>query len=248
MIKLHKSIKPSTDIIVYETTDYSIFTPYKNQREVGKYRKKRLETSFKTHSGISIIIVNENYEIIDGLGRFTVAKEAGTPIYFVIEIGADTKSMLTYNTTHMNWSLKDYLTLHCASGTKDYQTFENFVITYGLSISSGICLAHIGTHSGGRNLEFREGKFKFKDYKKTLTVAKHAFKFELTYGDFCKKTNFLNAIITMVGIEGYSMSKMEKQLNKYGNIVEITSGNASDILYKLKSLYNKNRPLKNHLH
>ena len=69
---------------VYTTNDYTLFTSIDGNRTKNKLHIKRLKQSIKENYLFTVIIVNENYEIIDGQHRFDVIKELNLPLYYII--------------------------------------------------------------------------------------------------------------------------------------------------------------------
>jgi disulfide oxidoreductase YuzD len=69
---------------VFKTKNYDLFNFIDGNRDVNDLHVKRLQDSFRKKYLINPIIVNENYEIIDGQNRFKAAKEEENPIYFIV--------------------------------------------------------------------------------------------------------------------------------------------------------------------
>ena len=69
---------------VNSTNDYLKFKTLKGNRNVNKLHVRRLKESFKEAYLLSPIIVNQNFEIIDGQHRFEAAKSMELPINFII--------------------------------------------------------------------------------------------------------------------------------------------------------------------
>lgn len=55
------------------------------------------------------ILVNENFEIIDGQGRFTACKELGLPIYYIQQKGIGIEEVRKMNSVSSNWTTGDYV-------------------------------------------------------------------------------------------------------------------------------------------
>ena len=68
----------------------------------------------------TIIIVNENYEIIDGQHRFDVIKELGLPLNYVICGGYGLNEVHILNQNSKTWNVDDYLDGYCLLGYTDY--------------------------------------------------------------------------------------------------------------------------------
>ena len=60
---------------VHTTTDYFLFKPINGNRNINRLHLSRLKKSIEENYLFTVIIVNENYEIIDGQHRFECIKE-----------------------------------------------------------------------------------------------------------------------------------------------------------------------------
>jgi ParB-like chromosome segregation protein Spo0J len=69
---------------ILKTSDYTLFRTIEGNRNINLLHLNRLRQSMLEKYLFTIIIVNENMEIIDGQHRFTVCRELGLPVYYVI--------------------------------------------------------------------------------------------------------------------------------------------------------------------
>ena len=111
----------------FETKNYSIFKFLNGNRDVEQPHLKRLIISMSEMYLLSIIIVNEHFEIIDGQHRFTAAKQLGLPIHFIIKVGYGLNEVQRLNTNSSVWDKKDYLESFCEIGKKPYLEFKKFL-------------------------------------------------------------------------------------------------------------------------
>ena len=68
---------------VHKTTDYFLFKPIDGNRNKNLLHINRLKKSISENYLFTVIIVNENYEIIDGQHRFECIKELELPLYYI---------------------------------------------------------------------------------------------------------------------------------------------------------------------
>lgn len=79
----HKNV-PINKIQVHTTKNYYLFKTINGNRDINQLHLTRLSESFKKRHLITIIIVNERFEIIDGQHRFLVSKDLNLPVYYTI--------------------------------------------------------------------------------------------------------------------------------------------------------------------
>lgn len=98
------------DIIMYKTTDYSIFRNVLGNRQVRPERvKKILDSIHKIGAQPIPLIVNEHFEIIDGQGRLEALRQENLPVYFIIREGLTIDSCITMNINSTPWNTMDYI-------------------------------------------------------------------------------------------------------------------------------------------
>lgn len=122
-IEMSKNFKEA-DYKVYTTKKYDLFVFNAENREVSPKRVEAIKQSIESVGYIrNPIIVNEKFEIMDGQGRFTVLKNAGMPIEFIVEPGIGADEFRALNMRQTNWTVKDFI--HSYSKTKkDYERFS----------------------------------------------------------------------------------------------------------------------------
>jgi hypothetical protein len=216
---------------VIETSDYSLFKFIDANRSINRAHVKKLKTSFQKMYLLSPIIVNENYEIIDGQNRFTTAKELGLPIYFIKCDGYGTKAMQLYNTTMKMWGKEDFLKHYCDLASPEYLKFRNFMRKFPdfslMSAETILTNSLSGGHKSGISSElksetnqrgyftiryFQEGDLVIPDYDKAVDNAKKILMIKPYYSGFNRST-FVRAMIGIFRIENYSHDQFIKKLS-----------------------------------
>ena len=136
---------------IYEEEDYSKFHILEGNRDINHSRK--IYESIMEHGFFNVpILINENFEIIDGQGRFEALRQLGYPIRFVVEEGAGLDACRILNIQQTNWKPIDYIKSYASSGNEHYIRLEKLCKDNGDFLSPPeivrICKSHFGGGSG----------------------------------------------------------------------------------------------------
>jgi hypothetical protein len=114
------------DLQVYFTYDLSVFKILEGNRNINLLHVERLVKSIEENGFLKMpIIVNKNYEVIDGQHRLEAAKKSKSMIYYIIEKNYDLNTAIILNANASNWSLIDYVKSYCDLNVKDYLLLYN---------------------------------------------------------------------------------------------------------------------------
>ena len=89
--------------LAIETKEYSKFKFLKGNRDINESHVKRLMISFQIHYLLTILIVNDHFEIIDGQHRFLAAKNLGLPIIYLIKPEYGVTEVKKYHENFNKW-------------------------------------------------------------------------------------------------------------------------------------------------
>ena len=215
---------------VYTTNDYSKFKTLKGNRKLNKLHVKRLRESFAKAYLLSPVIVNENFEIIDGQHRFEAAREMQLPVNFIICKGYSLKEVQLLNTNMKNWKKEDYLNAYCDLKYPEYLKFRVFMARFpdfGMASCETILTNFLtGGHKASSSVEFKsdtntsgsyavryfqEGNLSIPDYEKAVENAEKIMMVKPYYDGFNRPT-FVRAMIGIFKISHYSHSKLLSRL------------------------------------
>ena len=157
---------------VYQTSNLDLFNVIKGNRPPNPQHIKRLADSMiKNGMMQSPIIVNENFDVIDGQHRLMAARAISSFIYYIIQPGYGLKEVQELNINQKNWSKKDFMEGFSTMGILPYQKLKSFC-ELNKDYTLPICLAFCNnttdsTHNRqGENLEvFEDGTWKGRDFK-----------------------------------------------------------------------------------
>ena len=157
---------------VHKTMDYGMFKTLQGNRELNSLHISRLRDSMKQNYLMTIITVNEKFEIIDGQHRFAVCKELGLPINYVVVPGYGLSEVQILNANSKTWSANDYLNGYCDLNYPEYLSYRNFTKRYGFGHKVNLTLLGSYSSSGGNAYEvFRSGNFKVANMEYAISVA-----------------------------------------------------------------------------
>lgn len=212
-------VRICSDMIIYETRNYEIFSFIFGNRVVSTARCLKIRESLKRYGAIEFIMfVNDAMEIIDGQHRFQEFVKAGLPVKFLILKDYGLSEVHIYNQHQADWSVMDFAKSYAEQGIEDYQIYLNFKIEYrfghleNLSLLSGIpSLPHRARES------FRTGEWRVKNLRKAHQTAQKILQFgdyqgKVLYPRF-RRRYFVHAVSKLLDMPNYNHTQMLKKLS-----------------------------------
>jgi hypothetical protein len=208
---------PMNDIQVHTTSDYSLFKTLNGNRDVNHLHLSRLKDSMKKNHLTTIIMVNENFEIIDGQHRFLISQELKLPINYIISKDYGLHEVQILNANMKNWTIIDYVNGFCDLGYKEYIIYRDFVNEYGFTNQVSLALLtgehHSGTNEVSNSTKFKEGKLKIKDLNYSKKIADKIMMIEPYYKGFMRRS-FIYAMITLFKNENFEFTEFLAKLKQ----------------------------------
>jgi hypothetical protein len=218
---------------VFKTNDYSKFKTMQGNRNVNLVHVRRLKESFEKSYLLTPIIVNKDFEIIDGQHRFQAAKEMGLPVNFFICENYALKEVQVLNSNASNWKKIDYLNAYCDSGNPHYlklrefmKKFPEFTLMDSIAMLSNLTRSDAGTKgksdkrfisptnkagSFHQNI-FTEGAFEVYDFDLACDNAKKILMAKPYYEGFARRI----FVLTLLGLfknPNYSHAKFIQKIS-----------------------------------
>lgn len=225
---------------VHTTTDYYLFKSIDGNRNKNLMHINRLKKSMQYNYLFTVIIVNENYEIIDGQHRFEVIKELNLPLRYIICEGYGLTEVHILNANSKTWNSDDYLEGYCNLGYKDYLLYKEFQDKYNfghnecLSILSGITSAK----TDNRKL-FYEGKFKILNYLDACNVADKIEIVGQYYAGYNRRS-FIFALYSLLKNKNFEFTEFIQKLKiQQGALIDCV--NISQYVALIEEIYNFRR-------
>ena len=215
---------------VNQTTDYEKFKNLNGNRNVNTLHVRRLQESFAKSYLLSPILVNDNFEIIDGQHRFEAAKKSNLPINFISVSGYGLEEVQLLNTNMKNWKSVDYLQGFCDLKYPEYLRFRNFMRQFP-HFSFMICDMLLtdstnGSESGSARKElisntnkagyytknlFKEGALKIPNYELSIINAKKLMELRDFFEGY-NRTVFVRAMIMLFKHDNFNFETFVSKL------------------------------------
>lgn len=242
-VKEQKLRKPKIIKIgdVFSTNDYGLFKDITGNRHLNVPHLQRLSDSMEEKYLTIPIVVNENYEVIDGQHRIECAKTLRLPIYFIICDGYTLKDVQISNANNIGWKNIDFAVSWAEREYYDYKEYLKFNRRYRFSHIVNLFLLR-GVTAGRKSLnhDFKNGRFKIGDINISHKLAKMIYDFKVIFPTGFKKRTFIMAALTVFRNPGYihkeMMRKGELQPRKFVNCAT-----TEDNIKMLEEIYNYNR-------
>jgi hypothetical protein len=256
---------PSTDYIVYETKDFSLFKKLANNRstEKNKANLRALRKSMRKKQLFNVIIVNALMEIIDGQHRVKVYEETykNVPLderpklYYVICSDYGLQECRILNQAGKNWDGHDFLDSYSTQGLRSYITFKDFMerhefMDYWITLRVLSGTVNKSTRSktnttGDINEIFREGRLvvKQKDlaYAELLAERIQEIVDNKWYdGDKISRT-FIVTFSRMMDQKNFDYEVFKTKMRNSGKVIQDVQ-KMDTIAQQIEQIYNKKEP------
>lgn len=125
---------------IHKTKEYDKFSLHKFNRGINEGLVKRLMSSIEDLGFIhgKAIIVDKDFNIIDGQHRYEACKRLNLPIYYMITKADPQKTMIQLNAQQVSWKMGDYINSWAANGVKCYQQLQDFDKKHHLGITNSL--------------------------------------------------------------------------------------------------------------
>lgn len=192
------------------TKDYDQFIVINGNRTKNQAHINRLLASFSAKPLISVIIVNEKMEVIDGQHRLEVARQLELPVHFIVIPGYGLDEIHILNANQRNWNADDFLDGYCSKGLEHYLAYRDFKSEFGFGHNETRTLLTGSSHSG-HNTSFYEGRFEITDLDRAYKWAEMIRSIAIYYSGW-KRRSFVNALITLFKREQFSFDRFVLKL------------------------------------
>lgn len=205
---------------IFVTTDYTKFKDISGNRLKNKLHLKRLKSSIERGYLMTIIIVNENYEIIDGQHRFNILKELNYPIYYTIVTGYGLNEVHRLNEITKNWSIADYINGYAELGYKDYQMLIELSERYKIGTSNISQLLADRTVGSGVELKttsmLKTGQYTISTYDSALEILDY-IEVLADYYKGARRRGFIGAIAKVLKNKNFDKSEFVQKIKLQPN-------------------------------
>lgn len=187
---------------LFSTTDYFLFKKMRGNRSVSS--NPNLEEEIKEMGQLSPVMVNSNYEIIDGQHRVEVLKKLNKPVIFIISDHIVPRTIISINSTQRNWKNEDYLNFHCERGNGVYIRFAQIYKQYRKFVALTVLIDMVCYDKQ----IFKSGEMVIKDEVDLLTKLSFLKEFSLKTGLNNINQALQIALLRFASIEGVDKTRL----------------------------------------
>lgn len=217
--------------VIYRTKEYDKFKTIKGNRKLNVRNYIKLLKSMEEELLVVPILVNSNFEIIDGQHRYTSCKELNKYVYYYIVEGYGIDQVRRSNLVSSNWTKSDYLNMHLEEDNDEYISFNVILKETNMNISDLLKLYAMVQHKSGVQIsyEFEAGSFSAEgtsEVREFLNTLEN-FNFFKLY----KSQSFVAAFIKLYTNTSYNNQRLiEKTKLRKNSLEQLTGGTIDEYL------------------
>jgi hypothetical protein len=231
------------DLQIHSTADLSVFKILDGNRNINLGNVDRLVKSIEENGFLQMpIIVNENYEVIDGQHRLMAARKLNSIIYYHKVNNYDLNTAIVLNRNQSNWSIADYIRSYCDLGFKDYIILQQFYEA-NKDFSLMICaeLTSLDGHYIYKNKNdkgdlIRKGDFQFNPNNKAEYIFNAIRKIKSVITD-ATSSYYIRALNTCLKNTEFNLNQFVKKAQTYPD-QHRKSNVQSVIISNIEHIYN----------
>ena len=226
---------------VFSTMNYEIFSSLDGNRIVNPLHVKKIADSMKIKVLFIPIIVNEEFQVIDGQHRLEARKQLGLDIPYIICPNYTLEDVHRANSNHKAWTNVDFLNAYAEAGVENYVFLKKLHDQYSdkISVSDLLALNCISRFNAMKY--FKSGESKISDQSKCIDITKKWYIFYSTITKnkkpFSHHSSFIEVFRKIIDIEDFDFKRLIEKCEKYSDLLE-SQNSLGQYLFMLDKVYN----------
>lgn len=193
------------------TSEYDVFTRMPGNRLVSERHVQKLMEAMRVHDLFTPILVNQDFQVIDGQHRLEARRRLGLPVPYYWNKGLALEDVQKLNSTQKGWGNDDFVRSQIELGNQHYVQYEWFRRKYNLPHVPSVWLLG-GDHNVKRE-HFQSGKFKVKDLEGAKAKAEMLTTIA-PYFSHWKDAKFIKAFLSCMGRQGFDFKRFLHRLQQ----------------------------------
>ena len=223
------------------TKNYEQFSLVKGNRNIDPLHLSRLIKAMDENYVPNPIIVNTNYEIMDGQHRFEACKRLVLPVYFIVSDSWELQDIRNMNSLVKKWAMSDYVQSYKAlekTIAGPYTTLEWYTKAYGMPYECSLQLLNGKTAVIGKEItdKFKKGEFIVNDLNYAKTFGNFLMRIKPYFSHYNKRS-FVNALMHLIADHRFNKKVFLERLDKHSMKMRKCS-NIKDYVDVLEYVYN----------
>lgn len=237
-----------------QTSNYEMFKSVGGNRDIYPRHVESLTAAIERKNLLQYypILVNENFEIIDGQHRLMAAMKLGLPVYYERVEGLRIEDVMSINTNSKTWTLQDFIDAYVLLGYSAYQTLVDFMERHKTpaSLSAGLLAGYTARLRGGGTIaaSIRNGTFTIG----SLSYAERMIAKLDEISQYCEfkarhDRDFVQTIMILNNNKDFDWDKLMAKLKMHGLRIQ-SRNNVNYYLLHIEELYNFNAKIRTELY
>jgi hypothetical protein len=176
---------------IQKTRNYKQFKLLHFNRDINLNHVNSLKIAIETKNKLCVnpIIVNSDYEVIDGQHRLQAAKELNVDIFYIVDEEYEETDIIIENTNRMLWNESQYVQYYAKKGLADYVFLNELMKYMGEEKLPFNCIRSVLPPFAAKNRVELNAQIK----KGMLTIVNKPILKDFIYSmlPWCKHMNFL---------------------------------------------------------
>lgn len=250
MLAEAKNAMSQQDLQINSTYDLSIFKSLNGNRDLNIGNVERIAKSILENGFLRVpIVVNENYEIIDGQHRVEAAKKANSMVYYVKVKNYNLQTAILLNANSLNWRTIDYVKSFCERGNINYiklmqlhEANKDFGLNTCAELTTDYIYRLVRNNDNKQSDSIKKGDFIFNDVNDAEYIFESMRKINSNIPE-SKSPIYCRSIKICLKNTQFDLSVFVYKVNKYPDLYR-KSNTISVIISNIEHIYNHNNKTK----
>lgn len=206
----------------YSSTDYTKFSLIRFNRPVSEEKVQKLLKAFRENRNylhIYPIVVNRQFEVLDGQHRLEAAKRAGVPIFYIIDDDFRMEDAIAANNVVGKWTTEQFMNSFAEREFPEYVKIRDFYLEHPwIKIST---LPKLCSTKGYGKLNFDNGHYEADRMEFAHKVAAMVNSFRPFIGDKQAEFNpFVQTVMNLAANHNYNHKRMVEKMKQRGSLFQ----------------------------
>ena len=225
------------------TKNYELFKKLKGNRAVTPARVSIIRNSIERVGYITNpIIVNQNYEVIEGQGRLEALKGLDLPVDYIVVDGAGIEECMALNMRNTNWKTRDFIYSYADRGNENYVRIKKLLEQYNFGVNViATALKFIGKFDVKST---KNGELHISEQEYDNAVERLEWLNKIA--PYCKSTtgemaSLFQSLIICREFENVDLNRLESKVINL-NQTMMPYASVPDCMQSLEEIYNRKLP------
>lgn len=222
---------------ILTTQDYSLFQRIAGNRVVSNPHVNRLKQAMEEDPSSVVynpIVVNEDFEVIDGQHRLEAMQALGLPVHYIQVAGLDLGVVQKINSVAKQWSPMDYAKSYRELGNESYKLYIDFKKKFDFNHT--ILVRYMSPNVYSTNTTFKQGKFRVDDVAMAYRYCQYLQDFAEYYDRGRLKTQ-AQGFLYLIRSENYDHERMMSKMKQHAHRIQ-EQKNPVDYAREFERIYN----------